>query len=170
MLHFSWRHAYILYFMFDPETHDSLRLKTIEITSSRLKTIQNDWATAPSLSFSIVSYRFFLEGMLIICEARGASAFRLRRRVDCPVSERPLTISILSPWRRYVLRVKPIGAVYDSIIITWTRASRLHEPKSGVHVSRYENTLLTFCLKFRFFFLSWFYVPAIGSRYISFDG
>ena len=45
-------------------THDSTRLKTIEITSSRLKTIQNDWSTAPSLSFSIVSYRFFLEGTL----------------------------------------------------------------------------------------------------------
>ena len=43
-------------------THDSTRLKTIEITSSLLKTIQNDWATAPSLSFSIVPYRFFLEG------------------------------------------------------------------------------------------------------------
>ena len=43
-------------------THDSTRLKTIEITSTRLKTIQNDWATAPSLSFSIVSYRFFLKG------------------------------------------------------------------------------------------------------------
>ena len=29
---------------------------------SRLKTIQNHWATAPCQSFWIVSYRFFLEG------------------------------------------------------------------------------------------------------------
>ena len=26
MLHFSWRHAYILYFMFDPNTDENVKL------------------------------------------------------------------------------------------------------------------------------------------------